>query len=56
MCARYGVTSRTIDRWLETGVLPQPMRINKVRYWDEAALDAADLARMAQESDQKGRT
>jgi DNA-binding transcriptional MerR regulator len=48
VCERYsGVTVRTIDRWLERGLLPQPMKINNVRYWDEDDLTAADQARMA---------
>jgi predicted DNA-binding transcriptional regulator AlpA len=46
LCERYGVASRTIDRWTETGVLPQPMRINKIRYWDLAELEAFDRARI----------
>jgi hypothetical protein len=25
---------KTIDRWTETGILPQPMRINRYRYWE----------------------
>jgi predicted DNA-binding transcriptional regulator AlpA len=47
LCERYGITTRTIDRWVEAGVLPQPFRINRARYWDEAELEAADRARMA---------
>jgi predicted DNA-binding transcriptional regulator AlpA len=48
MCERYGVVSRTIDRWTETGVLPSPLWINRYRYWDEAELEARDKARAAQ--------
>jgi predicted DNA-binding transcriptional regulator AlpA len=33
---RYNVTDRTIDRWLERGILPSPVRINRVRYWRES--------------------
>jgi DNA-binding transcriptional MerR regulator len=44
---RYGVASRTIDRWTETGILPQPMRINQVRYWDLAEIEAFDRVRSA---------
>ncbi len=47
VCERYGIVSKTIDRWTETGILPQPMRINRYRYWDLAELDAFDRARMA---------
>ena len=46
LCERYGVVSKTIDRWTETGILPQPMRINRYRYWDLAELEAFDHARM----------
>ena len=47
LCERYGVVSKTIDRWTETGILPKPMRINRYRYWDLAELEAFDRARMA---------
>jgi hypothetical protein len=30
----YGVVDKTIDRWVQRGVLPEPMYINKRRYWD----------------------
>jgi predicted DNA-binding transcriptional regulator AlpA len=46
MCMRYGVSSRTIDRWLVTGILPQPLRINRYRYWDLAELEVFERARM----------
>jgi predicted DNA-binding transcriptional regulator AlpA len=45
LCERYGVTTRTIDRWVETGVLPQPFRINRVRYWHEGDVEAFDQSR-----------
>jgi hypothetical protein len=38
ICARYDVTSRTIDRWLQAGVLPLPIRIRNRRYWRESDL------------------
>jgi DNA-binding transcriptional MerR regulator len=43
---RYGVVDRTIDRWTEAGILPEPMRINKIRYWDEAEIEELERARM----------
>jgi len=46
LCERYSVTDRTIDRWMETGILPQPMRINNVRYWDEIELEQSERERM----------
>jgi DNA-binding transcriptional MerR regulator len=42
LCERYGVSSKTIDRWLETGVIPQPLRINRYRYWDLDELEASE--------------
>jgi predicted DNA-binding transcriptional regulator AlpA len=44
---RYGVVDRTIDRWVETGILPVPMRINKIRYWDETEIEELERRRMA---------
>jgi hypothetical protein len=40
---RYGVVIRTIDRWVEAGVLPQPSRVilNR-RYWALADLERHD--------------
>jgi predicted DNA-binding transcriptional regulator AlpA len=49
LCERYGVSSKTIDRWLETGILPQPLRINRYRYWDEGDLEAFERKRMSEE-------
>ncbi len=43
---RYSVVDRTIDRWIQTGVLPQPMRINGRKYWDEAEIEERERERM----------
>jgi predicted DNA-binding transcriptional regulator AlpA len=48
LCDRYGRSDRTIDRWVETGELPQPIYIRGLRYWDEADLDQRDEARKAE--------
>ena len=50
---RYDVTTRTITRWIEAGVLPPPdLRIRDRGYWDEAGLDRHDRASVvAQGSD-----
>jgi DNA-binding transcriptional MerR regulator len=48
LCDRYNVTGRTIDRWVEQGVLPKPMVINTVRYWDEDEIDRRDQERLDQ--------
>jgi hypothetical protein len=45
--ARFGVCSKTIERWTESGILPQPMRINKLRYWDLGEIEAMERDRMA---------
>ena len=48
LCDRYDVVSRTIDRWVQIGILPPPMIINNVRYWDEDEIDRRDQERMAE--------
>ncbi len=40
---RYGVTTRTVDRWKKQNVIPPPdLTINNRHYWYEAALDRHD--------------
>jgi DNA-binding transcriptional MerR regulator len=39
LCERYDVVGRTIDRWVEQGILPPPIIINRRRYWDEQELE-----------------
>ena len=36
---RYGVSLRTVSRWVEAGILPTPIYINKRRYFDEKEID-----------------
>ena len=48
VCARYGISTKTVDRWVQTGILPAPMVINNVRYWDEDEIDRRDQERMAE--------
>jgi predicted site-specific integrase-resolvase len=31
---RQGVSTRTLDRWVVAGILPEPERIRKRKYWD----------------------
>jgi predicted DNA-binding transcriptional regulator AlpA len=45
VCARYGISDRTVDRWVEASVLPKPVYIQGRRYWDEAELGQRDEAR-----------
>jgi predicted DNA-binding transcriptional regulator AlpA len=44
---RYNCGLRTLDRWVESGALPKPIYIHKMRFWDEDELDAYDEARKA---------
>jgi DNA-binding transcriptional MerR regulator len=30
---RFGVSNRSIDRWLANGIFPKPIRINGRKYW-----------------------
>jgi predicted DNA-binding transcriptional regulator AlpA len=39
VCERYNITDRTVDRWLESGILPPPVRINGLRYWRQRELE-----------------
>jgi DNA-binding transcriptional MerR regulator len=41
--ARYGVTTRTVDRWKYQKVIPPPdLTINYRHYWSEDGLDRHD--------------
>jgi hypothetical protein len=33
LARRHGVSTRTIDRWAETGLVPQPLRVNRLKFW-----------------------
>jgi predicted DNA-binding transcriptional regulator AlpA len=48
VCARYGISDRTVDRWVEAGELPKPMYIQGRRYWSEESLNERDDARKAE--------
>ena len=45
LCARYCISPQTVDRWQEQGLLPQPMRVRRYRYWSELELDRMDAQR-----------
>jgi predicted site-specific integrase-resolvase len=47
LCERYSVSDRTIDRWLDAGILPPPVYINRRRYWLEEELERCERERMA---------
>lgn len=46
VCIRYGISDRTVDRWVEAGVLPKPVYIRGRRYWSEKSLNERDEARL----------
>jgi predicted DNA-binding transcriptional regulator AlpA len=46
VCARYSISDRTVDRWVEAGVLPKPVYIQGRRYWSEESLNERDEARL----------
>lgn len=51
VCERYGgINARTVARWIKSGRLPPPMKVNGRDYHDEADLDAADAAARADSS------
>ena len=45
VCRRYSITDRTVDNWLGKGLSPEPVRINRLRYWR-----LSDLERFERES------
>jgi hypothetical protein len=45
---RYGRSDRTIARWVEVGLLPKPIYIRGLRYWNEEELDQLDNARKSE--------
>jgi predicted DNA-binding transcriptional regulator AlpA len=57
MCRRYGVSDRTIDRWLERGELPKPVRIGGRKYWRVTDLELFEqqrIGRRARNENQRG--
>ena len=42
---RFGVSVRTVSRWIEAGILPVPMYINKRRYFDEREIEEFERQR-----------
>jgi predicted DNA-binding transcriptional regulator AlpA len=45
--ARYDVCTKTIDRWIAAGTLPEPVRIRSRRYWYRHDLEKLERAGMA---------
>jgi predicted DNA-binding transcriptional regulator AlpA len=48
VCERYGVSSRTVERWERNRDLnfPQPTVINRRKYWDDLALTEWDRSQV----------
>jgi DNA-binding transcriptional MerR regulator len=44
VCERYNISDRTVDRWLESGILPPPVRINGLRYWRQRELEQREAS------------
>jgi predicted DNA-binding transcriptional regulator AlpA len=44
---RYGRGLATLNRWVDSGALPKPIKIHNMRFWDEDELDAFDETRKA---------
>ena len=42
---RYGVSRRTVVRWVEAGILPTPVMINRRMYFDEDELEEFERQR-----------
>ncbi len=46
LCERYDIVDRTVDRWVEQGILPAPTIINNRRYWPEDEIEKRERAGM----------
>ena len=47
LCERYSVVDRTIDRWVEVGILPEASVRPWRGYWDEAEIEQLERERVA---------
>jgi predicted DNA-binding transcriptional regulator AlpA len=47
---RYNVSTRTLDRWLDDRILPEPVRIRQNRYWRLSDLETLERRRIAAQS------
>src|SRR4051794_22451612 len=56
VCERYGISAQTVDRWLERGLLPEPMRVRRYRYGSESNLDDFDKKRRDAQRERAGVT
>jgi predicted site-specific integrase-resolvase len=44
LAERHKVSIRTIERWVEAGILPPPMRIRGRKFWPQGTLAKTDTA------------
>ena len=44
MAERWHVSLRTVERWIEVGVLPPPIRVRGRKYWPEGTAPAREAA------------
>lgn len=51
VCERYNITDRTVNRWLEKGILPTPVRINGLRYWRQHELERRERELLSTQQD-----
>jgi predicted DNA-binding transcriptional regulator AlpA len=47
ICEFYQISPRTVDRWVESGDLPKPTTIGRIRRWDSEQLADLERARMS---------
>jgi predicted DNA-binding transcriptional regulator AlpA len=40
LAQRYGVSTRSIERWSESGKFPRGVQLNRRYYWSDAAIEA----------------
>ena len=44
MAEMHGVCVRSVERWVEAGRLPEPMRINRRKFWPAGTMAKTDDA------------
>jgi DNA-binding transcriptional MerR regulator len=47
VCERYNISTRTLSRWTDQGLLPAPVYFNRRKYWSREQLETRDKARLA---------
>jgi hypothetical protein len=52
VATRYDVCMKSLDRWLEEKILPEPVRIRGRRYWYEHDLEKLERASVGSRSNE----